>query len=131
GEELIELGINRLVDGRHHRAAVDRRGGRYRDFRRALGVRLHELEMLDHRMARKSELAGDAHALVAGGDAGKCNAGIHDVAFDPVEAPEKIEVPPGAAELAVGGALQPHLLLLLDGALDLAGLDRLAPRRPA
>src|SRR5262249_55367098 len=78
-----------------------------------------------------SELAGDAHALVAGGDAGKCNAGIHDVAFDPVEAPEKIEVPPGAAELAVGGALQPHLLLLLDGALDLAVLDPLELRRAA
>src|SRR5262249_14191473 len=129
GEELIELGINRLVDGSHHRAAVDRRGGRDRDFRRALGVRLHEFEMLDHRMTGKSELAGDAHALVAGGDGGKCNAGIHAVAFDPVEAPEKIEVPPGAAELAVGDALQPHLLLLLDGALDLAVLDRLELRR--
>src|SRR5262249_30867337 len=109
--------------------AVDRRGGRYRDFRRALGVRLHELEMLDHRMAGKSELAGDAHPLVAGGDAGKCNAGIHDVAFDPVEAPEKIEVPPGAAELAAGAASPPLLLLLLDGALDLAALARLELRR--
>src|SRR5262249_28049507 len=65
----------------------------------------------------------------AGGDAGKCNAGIHDVAFDPVEPPEKIEVPPGAAELAVGDGLQPHLLLFLYGALDLAVLDRLELRR--
>src|SRR5215470_20209533 len=85
--------------------------------------------MLDHRMARKSELAGDAHALVAGGDAGKCDAGIHDVAFDAVEAPEKIEMPPGPAELAVGDGLQPHLLLLLDQAFDLAVLDRLEFRR--
>src|SRR6516162_9988984 len=129
GEELIEVGIDGLVDGGHHRAAVDRRRGRYGDLRRALGVRLHEFEMLDHRMAGKSELAGDAHPLVAGGDAGKCNAGIHDVAFDAVETPEKIEVPPGATELAVGDGLQPHLLLLLDHAVDLAVLERLELRR--
>src|SRR3984893_1905448 len=125
GEEAIELGIDGLVDGRHHRAAVDRRGRGNRDLRRAIGVRLHEFEMLDHRMAGKSELAGDAHPLVAGRNARKCDAGIHDVAFDAVEAPEKIEMPPGAAELAVGDGLQPHLLLLLDHAFDLAVLDRL------
>src|SRR5262249_45714339 len=131
GEELIELGIDCLVDGRHHRAAVNRRRGRYGDLRRALGVRLHEFEMLDHRMAGKSELAGDAHPLVAGGDACKCNAGIHDVAFNAVETPEKIEVPPGATELSVGDGLQPHLLLLLDHAVDLAVLERLEFRRTA
>src|SRR5262249_27917492 len=130
GEEAIELGIDGLVDGGHHRTAVDRRGGGYGDFRRALGVRLHEFEMLDHRMAGKSKLAGDAHPLVAGRDPGKCNAGIHDVAFDAVETPEKIEMPPGSAELAVGDGLQPPLLLLLDHAFDLAVLDRLEIRRP-
>src|SRR6516225_1299141 len=129
GEELIEVGIDGLVDGGHHRAAVDRRRGRYGDLRRALGVRLHEFEMLDHRMAGKSELAGDAHPLIAGGDAGKCNAGIHDVAFDAVETPEKIEMPPGPAELAVGDGLQSHFLLLLDHTFDLAVLDRLEIRR--
>src|SRR4029453_9642561 len=38
---------------------------------------------------------------------------------------EKVEVPPGAAELAVGRKLKAKLLLLLDDVLDLAILDRL------
>ena len=42
----------------------------------------------------------------------------------PCKAPEEIEMPPGAAELAVGGELQPDLFLLLDDLLDLAVLDR-------
>ena len=42
-----------------------------------------------------------------------------------VEAPEKIEVPPGAAEFAVGHGLQADLFLLLDDALDLAVLQGL------
>ena len=76
-------------------------------------------------MAGKAELAGDLDALVAGGDAGERDAGVHDVLLDAVEAPEEIEMPPGAAELAVGDRLQADLLLLLDDALDLAVLDRL------
>ena len=47
------------------------------------------------------------------------------VALGAVEAPEEIEMPPGAAELAVGDGLQADLLLLLDDALDLAVFDRL------
>src|SRR5262249_60950981 len=86
------------------------------------GMRLHELEMLDHWMAGKSQLAGDAHPLVAGGDPGKGNSGVHDVALDAVETPEEVEVPPGAAELAVGHGLQPDLLLLLNRPPDLAVL---------
>src|SRR5262249_17480800 len=125
-EELIELRINRLVDGRHQRTAVERRGRRDGDFRHALGMRLDELEMLDHRMAGKSQLAGDANSLVAGGDPGKGNSGVHDVALDAVETPEEVEVPPGAAELAGGHGLQPDLLLLLDRPLDLAVLHCLA-----
>ena len=41
-------------------------------------------------------------------------------AFRAVEPPEEIQMPPRAAELAVGDGLQPDLLLLLDDALDLA-----------
>src|SRR6476646_2357359 len=81
--------------------------------------------MLDHRMTGKSELAGHLHPLVAGGDGGEGDAGIHVVALGAVEAPEKIEMPPGAAELAVGDGLQADLLLLLDDPLDLAILHRL------
>jgi hypothetical protein len=40
-----------------------------------------------------------------------------------VKTPEEIEMPPRAAELAVGDRLQPHVLLLLDDALDLAVFD--------
>ena len=88
-------------------------------------MRRDEFEMLDHRMAGKSELAGHPHALIARRDGGKCDPGIHVVALGAVEAPEKIEVPPGAAELAVGDGLQADVFLLLDDPLDLAILDRL------
>ena len=47
------------------------------------------------------------------------------VNFDAVERAEKLEVPPGAAKLAVGRQLKPQLLLLLDIVLDLAVLDGL------
>jgi hypothetical protein len=41
------------------------------------------------------------------------------VLLDAIEAPEEIEMPPGAAEFAVGDRLQPGLFLLLDDPLDL------------
>src|SRR5262249_16732474 len=128
-EHAIELGIDRVIDRGLHRTAIDRRGRRDRDLGHALGMRRDELEMLDHRVAGEPHLAGHAHALVARLHPGKGNAVIHDMALDPVEAPEKIEVPPGAAELAVGDRLEPDLLLLLDGALDLAVFYRLDLRR--
>ena len=59
----------------------------------------------------------------------KRDAGVHDVLLDAVEAPEEIEMPPRAAELAVGDRLQADVLLLLDDALDLAVFDRLQRRR--
>ena len=45
--------------------------------------------------------------------------------LDTVEAPEEIEVPPGAAVFAVGRELETDLLLLADDLLDLAVLDLL------
>jgi hypothetical protein len=51
------------------------------------------------------------------------------VLFDAVEAPEEIEMPPRAAEFAVGDRLQAALLLLPYDAFDLAVLDRLQRRR--
>ena len=81
--------------------------------------------MLEHRMVGEADLADDARALGAGLQALERDALLHDVALDAVETPEEIEVPPGAAELAVGDRLEPDLLLLLDDALDLAVLDRL------
>ena len=46
------------------------------------------------------------------------------VDLDAVEHAEEIEMPPGAAEFAVGRELEPDLFLLLDDLLDLAVLDR-------
>src|SRR5262245_57497532 len=81
--------------------------------------------MLEHRMVGKADLADDARAFCPRLHALERDALLHDVALGAVEAPEEVEMPPGAAELAVGDRLQPGLLLLLDHALDLAVLDRL------
>ncbi len=54
----------------------------------------------------------------------KATPRVHDVLVDAVEAPEEIEMPPGAAEFAVGDRLQADVLLLFDDAFDLAILDR-------
>ena len=55
----------------------------------------------------------------------KLDAVVELVDLDAVEHAEEIEVPPGAAEFAVGRALQADLLLLLDDLLDLLVLDLL------
>ena len=81
--------------------------------------------MLDHRMAGKADLAGDLDALIARRHGGKRDAGVHDVLLDAVETPEKVEMPPRAAEFAVGDGLQPGGFLLLDDVLDFAIFDRL------
>ena len=75
-------------------------------------------------MPGETELAGDLQPFVARGDAGKSDAAVHHVLVDAVEAPEEIEMPPGAAEFAVGDRLQTDLFLFFDDALDLAVFDR-------
>src|SRR5919106_3073556 len=47
------------------------------------------------------------------------------MALDAIEAPEEIEMPPGAAEFAVGHRFEPELFLLPDQPLDLTVFDRL------
>ena len=76
-------------------------------------------------MAREADLAGDLEALVTRRHAGKGNALLHDVLFDAVEPPQKVELPPRAAEFAVGDRLQADFFLLFDDTFDLAVLDRL------
>ena len=124
-EEAVEVRIGRLVDRRRRRAAVDRGRRRNRDLRRDLGVIGDELVVLDHRMAGEADLAGDLHALGARLHRREGDAFAHHVALDAVEAPEEIEMPPRAAELAVGDGLQADVFLALDDALDLAVFDRL------
>ena len=84
--------------------------------------------MLDHRMAGKADLAGDLHALIARRHRGEGDAGIHHVALDAVEAPEKVEMPPRAAEFAVGDRLQAGRFLFADDGFDLAIFDGLERR---
>ena len=89
------------------------------------GVGLEKLEVLQHRMVGEADLADDAQALRLGLHAAELDALVGLVDLDAVEHAEEIEVPPGAAELAVGRELEADLLLLLDDLLDLAVLDGL------
>ena len=77
----------------------------------------------------KVELAGDLQALGLGLHAVELDAVVEHDALAARQVPEEIEVPPGAAELAVGGELQADLLLLGDDLPDLLVLDRLELRR--
>ena len=124
-EEAVEVRVGRLVDRRRRRAAVDRGRRRNGDLRRDLGVVGDELVMLDHRMAGEADLAGHLDAFGARLHRREGDASRHHVALDAVEAPEEIEMPPRAAELAVGHGLQADLFLALDDAFDLAVFDRL------
>src|ERR1035437_7272622 len=90
-----------------------------------LGVGLQKLEVLQHRVIGEADFALDPDALHLGLHAMELDAVIELIELDAVEHAEKIEVPPGAAEFAVSGELEPDLLLLLDDLLDLAVLDRL------
>ena len=85
--------------------------------------------MLQHRVAGEAHLAGDLDAFVLGLHAVELNAALGGVGRDAVEAFEEIEMPPRAAEFAVGRELQPDVLLLLDDFLDLAIFDLFELRR--
>ena len=74
-------------------------------------------------MDAEVDLALDARAFGPRRHAREGDSLVHHVALDAAETPEEIEMPPGAAELAVGNRLEPGLLLLGDRALDLAVLD--------
>src|SRR5258708_37845432 len=76
-------------------------------------------------MVGKADLAHDAQPLRLGLHAAELDALLGLVNLEAVEHPEKVEVPPGAAELAVGRKLKAEFLLPLDDPLDLAVLDRL------
>ena len=85
--------------------------------------------MIQHRMVRKAELAGDPRRALLGLDAVELNAMIDFGDLDAIEHAEEVEVPPRAAKLAVGRDLQADVFLLLDDGLDFAVLDLLERRR--
>src|SRR5262245_62865576 len=76
-------------------------------------------------VTRKAELAGNAVSLGPSLHTAKLDAVRQRDLLAAGKPPIEVEVPPGAAILAVGRELQPDLLLLLDDGLDLAILDRL------
>ena len=120
GEECIEVRVDRLVDRCPYRPAIERGRRGNRHFRRPASMRFEKFEVLQHRMAGKTDLAGDAHAFIAGGDGGKSDTAIHHVTLDAIETPQEIEMPPRAAELAVADCLQADRLLLFDDVFDRA-----------
>ena len=91
--------------------------------RRDAGMSLEKLEVLQHRMVGEADLAHDAQALRLGLHAAELNALVGVVNLDAVEHAEEIEVPPGAAELAVGRELEAEFLLPLDDLYDLSRFD--------
>ena len=71
-------------------------------------------------MAGEAEFALDANAFHSALHAVELDAVVERVRFHAVEHAVEIEVPPRAAEFAVGRDFEPDLLLLLDDLLDLA-----------
>src|SRR5712691_2608370 len=124
-EDGVAVGIGGLRDRARLEAEVHHARARDRHLGHDPGVGLQKPEMLQHRVIGKADPAADANALGLGLHALELDAVIELVDFDAVEQAEEIEVPPGAAKLAVGRELQPHLLLLPDDLLDLPVLDLL------
>ena len=97
---------------------------RNRHLRHHLGVRLEELEMREHRMVREADLVDDPDAPRLGLDALELDAVAELVELDAVEHAVEVEMPPGAAKLAVGRELEADRFLLADDLLDLAVFHR-------
>src|SRR5262249_5088545 len=124
-EELIEIGIDALLDAVLGQTEMQHRRRGDGHLRRDLAVGFEKLEVRQHRMVGKADLAHDAQPLRLGLHAAELDALLGLVNLDAVEHAEKVEVPPGAAELAVGCKLKAELLLFLDDLFDLTVLDRL------
>ena len=123
GEELVDVRVDRL-DGVVAGAEVEDAGARDRHLRHEPGVVLEETEVGDHRMiVRPADPAGDRDGLRLGLDAMELDAVIELHQGAAVEPGEEIEMPPGAAELAVRRGLEADLLLPPQDLLDLAILD--------
>ena len=129
GEERLHLGIGGLLDRLPAAAVVQRRGRRDRHLGRGFRHRLQELEVLDHRMIGKIDLAVDMQAFGLGFRALELQPLSHAHQLDAVQGGQEIVVPPRATELAIGHALQADRFLFGDELSDLGVLDRLQLRR--
>ena len=80
--------------------------------------------MIEHRVRGEPHLAGDAQPFGLGFDAAlECDAVLRAERFHAVEVFQKIEMPHGAAELAVGGAAQSYVRLPRDDLFDSSVFD--------
>src|ERR1700676_4920904 len=101
---------------------------------RSVALLLQEAEVIQHRMVvRKIELADDADGVMPGLHAGELDALVGMEQLAPREILEKIEMPPGAAEFAVGRELQAGRGLPGDDLFDLhvLGLAQILSRNLA
>ena len=80
--------------------------------------------MIDHRRTGIAELAGDRDVLRPGLHARELDAVRGADQLGAVQQLEEVELPPGAAKLAVGRELQADLFLLLDDLFNFLILDR-------
>ena len=79
--------------------------------------------MGEHRVATKRDPAVDAHAFVARRRTRECDTGVRGMPAHTRESPEEIEMPPRAAQLAVGHCAQADGLLTRDHPRNLTILD--------
>jgi hypothetical protein len=124
----VEVGIELLADRLPPLTEMQRRRRRDRHLRRDAGAVLEETEVVEMVMAGEADLADDADAFGLGRDPSEGDAVLGGIELDAVEPFVEVELPPRATKLAVGDELEPDLLLLPDGFLDLAILDLLQLR---
>src|SRR5437868_5479382 len=98
-------------------------GRRNRHLRRDMsdvGVFFQDLEMIEHRMiGREVELADHAHRVMPGLDTRELDARVGVKQFAARQLCEKVKMPPGTAEFAVGRELQTDRSLLVHDLFDL------------
>ena len=122
-EKLIDVRVDLLAHQRAPLPEVKGAGGRDAHFRNDPAMCLQKLEMFNLRMTDEFHLSGNLYCFVLCLDTVKLNACGSSDRFDTFETAEKIEMPPGAAEFAIGCELQSDFFLLPDDLLDLAVFD--------
>ena len=120
--ELLDVGINRRIDRRAPAAVVHHAGRRNGELGRGVGHRLQEREVVAKNAFVELELALDLqrggsefdHALLVA----KLNLHVVLHLGRAAHLVQKIHVPGGAAELAVGDSFQAQVLLLANDVAD-------------
>ena len=128
GPEVVELGIDGVVDRGAAAAVVDHAGGGDGELRRRRRhARLQEGEVVGEDRLLQRHAAGDAHRRRLPRDRPRLVVELDQDLLvgvgDPAERVDEVHVPGRAAELAVGGRLQADLLLLAHDVANRVVLD--------